>query len=149
MIPVRDDLPDTYAEAVLSGWERIAAGCTREVMIHEDYPGLVLKMTDSKHNKVECEIWEGAAEGAFGFVLTPIVGRSDDYSAILMKRMPAIRLEEITEPIRAELKFARGRTILRMWDSPNMSDFHAENWAYMSDDYGYAMPGKLVDYAGC
>lgn len=151
MIPVKD-LPTTTSDAVFAGWKEFSSGCSRRVYEHPDHPMAVLKIGWAEHNSKECDMWEEFSESAFSFSLTPILGRSECYYAILMKRM-MVSTGGFGDGIRDSYysQMPERRPALdgiNLYFGDTYRDFHGGNWGYIPDDYGFYTPGSLVDYAG-
>ncbi len=152
MIPIQE-LPTAIDAAEKAGWTRIGAGCSRSAYVHEDRPGVVLKIDvrDGTHNERECLLWEENAESFFGFVLTPILARTSDYRSILMKRMTIVKFGAPGSDW-GVFDMARQRPLMdywvQHWKGQHEKDMHQENWGCQMDDYGFLVPGRVVDYAG-
>ena len=153
MIPVIE-LPETMDELLDCGWEKLDAGCSRQVFFHPDRLDTVLKFARVKirDNKRECDLWEEHSEGALSFMLTPILGRNENYSAILMKRLTVFSWRGANEENNHRAGEARSRELLKVWRQHFgirlSDDFHIGNWGQIADDYGLYIPGPLIDYAG-
>lgn len=159
MIPVRS-LPISAEEAIKRGWKRLNHGLDRQVFEHPDHHGVVLKIDERQgaYNKRECDLWETHSESFFSFRLTPILARSDDHRAVLMRKMQVLTHGEVasTSPeqkrswdrVRSDASPLAECFKELIGNSSIGSDLHAQNMGCIQDDYGYHVAGPIVDYAG-